>query len=89
MLGDTNGDKVVDAADYIAIKTNFGLTGLGITRLQGDLVDNDVVDWADLQELMNAMGTRSVGDAPAAPEPATLGLLAIGALAVIRRRRRS
>ena len=89
VLGDTNGDKVVDAADYIAIKTNFGLTGLGITRLQGDLVDNDVVDWADLQELMNAMGTRSVGDAPAAPEPATLGLLAIGALAVIRRRRRS
>jgi len=87
--GDTNGDKVVDAADYIAIKTNFGLTGTGITRLQGDLVDNDVVDWDDLQELMANFATRSVGDAPAAPEPATLGLLAIGALAVIRRRRRS
>jgi autotransporter-associated beta strand protein len=87
--GDTNGDFVVDAADYIAIKTNFGLSGLGITRLQGDLIDNDVVDWADLQELMNAMATRTVPGAPAAPEPATLGLLAIGALAVLRRRRRS
>jgi len=55
----------------------------------GDLIDNNVVDWADLQELMAQFGTRSVGGAPAAPEPATLGLLAIGALAVLRRRRRS
>jgi fibronectin-binding autotransporter adhesin len=88
-LGDTNGDKVVDATDYIAIKTNFGLAGTGITRLQGDLIDNDVVDWDDLQQLMNAMATRSVGGAPATPEPATLGLLAIGALALLRRRRRA
>ena len=87
--GDTNDDKVVDAADYISIKTNFGLSGgAEVTRLQGDLVDDNVVDWADLQELMNAMGTRSVGGAPATPEPATLGLLAIGALALLRRRRK-
>jgi len=87
--GDTNDDGVVDAVDYIAIKTNFGLSGIGITRLQGDLIDNDIVDWADLQELLAQFGTRSVGGAPAAPEPATLGLLAIGALAVLRRRRRA
>jgi len=87
--GDTNSDGVVDAADYIAIKTNFGLTGTGITRLQGDLDGDFDVDWTDLQELMGIFGTRSLGEAPAAPEPATLGLLAIGALAVIRRRRRS
>jgi hypothetical protein len=95
--GDTNLDGVVDAVDYIAVKTNFGLSGgEEITRLMGDLIDNNVVDWDDLQELMNAMATRSVGGAPAAaPEPATLGLLALlalslpkrGALAVIRRRR--
>jgi autotransporter-associated beta strand protein len=90
VLGDTNEDGVVDAADYIAIKTNFGLTGTGITKFQGDLIDNDIVDWADLQELMAHFGDTS--GAPAAmtmnntPEPATLGLLAIGALAVIRRR---
>jgi hypothetical protein len=37
---------------------------------------------------MANFATRSVGGAPPAPEPATLGLLAIGALAVLRRRRK-
>jgi len=46
------------------------------------------VDWDDLQILIANFGTRGVGRAPPAPEPATLGLLAIGALAVIRRRRK-
>jgi autotransporter-associated beta strand protein len=87
MLGDTNGDFVVDAVDYIAIKTNFGLTGTGITRLQGDLIDNDVVDWDDLQQLMANFGKTF--PAPATPEPATLGLLAIGALALLKRKRKS
>jgi hypothetical protein len=87
MLGDTNGDKVVDAADYIAIKTNFGLSGgKEITRLMGDLIDNNVVDWADLQELMANFGTRSVGGAPAAPEPGSVMLLMFGAAALLRRR---
>jgi hypothetical protein len=49
------------------------------------------VDWDDLQILLANFGTRSVGGgAPAVtPEPATLGLLAIGALAILRRRRRA
>jgi hypothetical protein len=39
---------------------------------------------------MANFGARSGGGAPAAtPEPATLGLLAIGALAILRRRRRA
>jgi hypothetical protein len=90
MLGDTNGDGVVDAIDYIAIKTNFGLSGgEEITRLMGDLVDNNVVDWDDLQELMAQFGTRSVGGAPAAPEPGSVMLLMFGAAALLRRRRRA
>jgi hypothetical protein len=48
------------------------------------------VDWADLQILMANFGAGSLS-APATntPEPATLGLLAIGALAMLRRRRRA
>jgi hypothetical protein len=87
--GDTNDDGVVDAADYIAVKQNLGLTG-GASLAQGNVDGDGDVDWNDLQIVMTNFGTGT-GTAPAAttPEPATLGLLAIGALAVIRRRRRS
>ena len=89
--GDTNGDKVVDAADYIAIKTNFGLTGIEASLAKGNVTGamgaEGTVDWDDLQILMAHFG-KTLGGAPAAtPEPATLGLLAIGALAMLRRRR--
>jgi hypothetical protein len=83
--GDTNDDGVIDAADYITVKQNFGMTGAD--WLQGNFTGVDgTVDWADLQILMANFGTRSVGGAPAAPEPATLGLLALGAAALLRRR---
>jgi autotransporter-associated beta strand protein len=86
--GDTNEDGVVDAVDYIALKTHFGVTE-GATLAMGnfDAESDGNVDWDDLQILMANFGTRSVGGAPATPEPATLGLLAIGALALLRRRR--
>ena len=87
--GDANDDGVIDATDYITVKQNFGTTS-GATWAQGNFNGGvGTVDWADLQILMANFGTRSVDGAPAAPEPATLGLLAIGVLAVIRRRRRS
>ena len=48
--------------------------------------DPGTVDWTDLSILMNHMGP-AVTAPSAAPEPATFGLLAVGVLAVIRRRR--
>jgi autotransporter-associated beta strand protein len=90
--GDADENGVVDAADYIALKSNFGMTS-GATWAQGNFSDSygttGTVDWDDLQILMANFGTRSVDGAPAAPEPATLGLLAIGALALLRRRLRT
>jgi hypothetical protein len=93
--GDINLDGVVDAADYITLKQNFGMTS-GARWLQGNFNGDNNVNWTDLQTLMANFGTRSVGGAPAAPEPATLSLLALlalslpkrGGLAMIRRRRK-
>ncbi len=90
--GDTNDDGVVDAADYIAIKTNFGLTGIEATLAKGNVTGavgaTGTVDWDDLQVLMANFGAGSLSAPATAPEPATLGLLAIGALALLRRRRK-
>jgi hypothetical protein len=86
--GDTNEDGVVDAADYIAVKQNLGLT-TGATLGQGNVDGDDDVDWDDLQMVMTNFGAGASTTPATTPEPATLGLLAIGALAVLRRNRRS
>jgi len=82
--GDANGDGVVDAADYIILKRNFGM--MGAKWLDGDFSGDGTVGWDDLQVLMSPFGTGGVVPATN-PEPATLGLLALGGLAIIRRRR--
>jgi len=81
-IGDTNLDGIVDASDYTTLKNNFGRNPA--TWQQGDFSGNGSVDWDDLQMLMGNFGTRTLpSPAPAssAPEPATLGLLALGGLA--------
>jgi len=83
--GDTNDDGVVDAADFIILKKNFG-GGAGGDATVGNFDGLGTVDWADLSTLMTQMGAGSAAPATT-PEPGTLGLLAIGAAAVIRRRR--
>jgi autotransporter-associated beta strand protein len=85
--GDTNSDNVVDAADFITLKKNFGAGEVG-GKTVGNFDNAGTVDWYDLSILTGNMGTG--GPAPSTtPEPATLGLLAIGALAMLRRNRRS
>ncbi len=80
--GDADGNGIVDAADYIWMKLHFGDATANGTN--GDFNGNGTVDWSDLQMLMTAMAAAPPVQTP---EPATLGLLALGALAVLRRRR--
>jgi hypothetical protein len=85
LLGDANGDLVVDAADYIAMKQNFGMTGA--EWKDGDFDYDTDVDWDDLQILMANFGTRILPVAPAIPEPGSVMLLMFGAAALLRRRK--
>ena len=86
-VGDTNLDGVVDAVDFMTLKKNFGATiGGGMTV--GDFDNSGTVDWDDLNTLTSNFGAGSGGASAMTPEPATLGLLMVGALAVIRRRRK-
>jgi autotransporter-associated beta strand protein len=85
--GDANGDKVVDAADFITLKKNFG-GGAGAGPEVGNFDETGTVDWADLGILMDNMGPG--GGAPStAPEPCSAILLVFGAAALLRRRRKA
>ena len=94
--GDADGDGDVDAADYIILKTNMGQAS-GAELANGDFDDDGDVDWYDLQLLQGNYGETSAGASGSTassppsgtiPEPATLGLLAVGAMVILRRRRR-
>jgi len=86
LSGDANGDGIVDAADYIILKLHMGQsTSAGAS--DGDFDGDGTVDWDDLQTLISNIGA---GRTPSeiSPEPATLLLLALSGLAMLRRRER-
>ena len=83
--GDLNGDNVVDAADYIILKSNFG-NAPSVQGEDGDLNGDNIIDAADLALFA---GDINAATGTAIPEPTTLALLTLGGLAVVRRRRRS
>lgn len=81
LLGDTNGDGVVDLADYNNVVNNLGARGLGDTNIDG------IVDLADYNNVVNNLGATRLGGA-GVPEPASLwviGVLAAGLAAGPRR----
>ena len=74
----------------ITLKSNFGIVS-GATWQQGNFDGDSDVDWDDLQMLMSNFGSRTLpspSPAPSAPESATLGLLALGGLAELARKKR-
>jgi len=92
--GDANGDGVVDVADLGILGANFGMTDVVFD--DGDFNGDNVVDVADLgilganwsaeEGLSLSQALRSAGFSPLIPEPATVAVLAVGLVCLVRRR---
>jgi hypothetical protein len=86
--GDLNWDRVVNILDATIIIGNLGVSNPG--RYNGDLNGDNAVDVGDL-DIVKANWGNDYGPAEPSPgpvpEPATLGLLLIGGLAMLRRKR--
>ncbi len=87
--GDTNGDGLVNVADFSNIRNSLGYSGLA-PGLAVDVAGNDgVIDFLDLRFFQSNFPHLALA-AAAVPEPATLwlGALALAALAAGPRRSR-
>ena len=85
-VGDTDANGIVNLADLTALATNYGNSGPAMNWSTGDFDCNGLVNLADLTALATVYGA-TYGGTSEVPEPCTLGLLLLGGLALIRRKR--
>ncbi len=85
--GDFNFDGAVDVSDLGILATNYG-TMSGMTWETGDVNGDSAVDVSDLGILATNYGTSTEAAASATPEPGTMTLMGVGALALLFRRRK-
>ena len=90
--GDVDGDGDVDLNDVGHFEAQFGMSGLPVPPVgpnSADIDEDGDVDLDDLKIMRDYYGAVPAAPAGAAvPEPATMTVLAIGGLMVLRRRSR-
>ena len=80
LYGDANFDGTVNGADLNSVLANYNKTGS--TWYQGDFNYDGTVNGADLNAVL-ANYNQHLNVGAAVPEPGTLGMLTLGALALL------
>jgi hypothetical protein len=87
--GDANLDRATDFVDFQALLSHWQASGPSIGWAEADFNGDGTVDFLDFQLLLNYWNPGGWNFAPSqVPEPASLSLLLLGGLALLRRSRK-